>query len=204
MDQPTRITLLQRLKESDDTRAWEEFSQLYLGLIYSYAHARGLSDADASDVAADCMRVLWSRMRTFDYDRRKGRFRAWLRRMVNNRVNNMQRRWRLDRQAQADLSQHSSSQLSPDQLWEQKWQTAHMLYCLRQLELQVSAEHFQAFRLYALEQQPVEEVARVCKMTPNQIYVIKSRLSTRLRESLQAMLNDSPADPDELEPAPEE
>ena len=51
----TRMTLLVRIRDGKDRRAWNDFFQLYAPLIYSYAVKHGFQDADASDIAQEVM-----------------------------------------------------------------------------------------------------------------------------------------------------
>lgn len=46
-DPPTMPSLLVRLRDHRDNRAWSEFVDLYAPLIYAYARKRGLQDAAA-------------------------------------------------------------------------------------------------------------------------------------------------------------
>jgi RNA polymerase sigma-70 factor (ECF subfamily) len=47
---PTRPSLLVRLRDAQDERAWGQFVDLYAPLVYDYARRHGLQDADAADL----------------------------------------------------------------------------------------------------------------------------------------------------------
>ena len=47
----TRISLLQRLHDRDDSTAWVEFCEIYERTIYRLALKYGLQDADAREVS---------------------------------------------------------------------------------------------------------------------------------------------------------
>ena len=72
----TRATLLQRVRDSRDAEAWEEFFALYAPLLQGYARALGLSAPDAEDVRDQCLLVVVQRIGTFHYDRARGLRRA--------------------------------------------------------------------------------------------------------------------------------
>lgn len=72
MDQ-TRSTLLVRIRDPADTKAWGEFVALYQPLLTAYARKRGLVEEDVRDVVQDvfarlvkinCSRIL-DRIRRF-------------------------------------------------------------------------------------------------------------------------------------------
>ena len=46
----TRASLLIRLRDAGDERAWAEFTQIYAPFIKRVARGRGLQDADADDL----------------------------------------------------------------------------------------------------------------------------------------------------------
>jgi len=186
----TRASLLARVRNRNDSSAWEEFNALYLGLIKSYARARGLNDTDATDVAADCMQRLVSNMPDFDYDRQKGRFRAWLRRMVNNRVTDIMRKNRVRFTDDQGMRQVADDTPTPDEIWDKKWHQAHLVFCLQKLQGQVASRQFEAFRLYAIEEWTVEKVMKKLGMTANQVYIAKTRLTSRLRETMNQLFGD--------------
>ena len=92
MMDPTRPSLLVRVKNRDDNEAWNEFFDLYSPLLYSYARDRGLSHDDAEEIQSSCYESIVKNIVSFDYESDKGGFRAWLRTMVNRRVIDLFRR----------------------------------------------------------------------------------------------------------------
>ena len=76
--QPTRFSLLVRLRNAGDGRAWGEFVEIYTPVVYGFARKRGLQDADVSDVTQDVFRTVFRSISKFQCSREKGSFRAWL------------------------------------------------------------------------------------------------------------------------------
>ena len=64
-----------------------------------------------------------------------------------------------------------------------------LMRALEQLAREVEPETYQAFELYAVHRQPVERVARLLGMTPNAIYISKTRMLKRLREVLGNLMD---------------
>jgi hypothetical protein len=56
----TRPSLLVRLKDPGDERAWEEFAAIYSPLIYGLGRRKGLQHADAADLVQDVLRAVAS------------------------------------------------------------------------------------------------------------------------------------------------
>ena len=89
--QITRASLLLRIKDRSDAQAWHEFDVLYRPMLNRFARSRGLNDADAEDVVQHCMMAVQKHIAHFEYDPTQGRFKGWLRTLVNNRIRNLLR-----------------------------------------------------------------------------------------------------------------
>jgi DNA-directed RNA polymerase specialized sigma24 family protein len=75
----TKSSLLRRVK-AGDADGWREFGALYEPVILRYAlgRRRGLSEADARDVAQDVFARLLRALPTIELDHGRGRFRTRL------------------------------------------------------------------------------------------------------------------------------
>ena len=98
----TRPSLLRRIRERDNVEAWAEFTALYRPMLMRFSLARGVGEVDADDAAQHCLTVVMNRISSFDYDRRRGGFKRWLRTLVKNRIHNL-RRDRRELSAHSDL-----------------------------------------------------------------------------------------------------
>jgi RNA polymerase sigma-70 factor, ECF subfamily len=185
----TNSKLLERVRFADDREAWQSFFQLYYPLLAKYARLQGLRAAEAEDVAQDCMALLARHMPGFRYSRLRGRFRGLLRTIVSRRIATQFRR-RAMRQADTQTLANLSAPADSDERWEKLWLREHMLYCLRQVRPRCAPQTFEAFRLYALKELPVQEVCRRLGLTPNQVYVAKARIIRRLRRAVCELIGE--------------
>ncbi|MDA0666364.1 MAG: hypothetical protein O3A95_09370 [Planctomycetota bacterium] len=72
---PTRPSLLLRLRDASDEKAWNEFDDTYRGLILGYCRRRGLQHGDAEDVRQMVMMNLSKAAQgSFAYNPERGRF----------------------------------------------------------------------------------------------------------------------------------
>ena len=74
----TRLSLLVRIRDSQDDLAWSEFVDVYAPLIHGFACKQGLQDADAADLTQDVLRAVARAIKRLDYDAERGTFRGWL------------------------------------------------------------------------------------------------------------------------------
>lgn len=184
----TRSSLLIRLQDADDHRAWDSFFRAYAPLIGSYGRRRGLGEADAEDLVQEALGAVASAMGRLAYDRSRGSFRGWLLTIARNAIP------RLRRQAarhgggeggtahQAMLAQHPARPESDHLDLEQG--RRRLDRAVERVRPRVRPATWEAFRRTAIERQPVEAVAEDLGLSPGAVYIARSRVLARLREAI--------------------
>jgi len=185
----TRPSLLIRIRDHGDAAAWATFDQIYRPMLYRFARSRGLGHEDAEDVVQHCMSAVHEHIGRFDYDPDKGRFKAWLRTIVDNRIANLHR-GRKDQQAESrDFRRVQERETPPDEEFEKIWMQEHLWHCLRELRSEVEEKTYLAFEHYVIKQWPVDQVARELGMSANHVYTIKWRMTERVSAKMKTLLD---------------
>ena len=83
---PTRVTLLARLKKTENNEAWLEFENIYRGFILSLIVRMGINQEDAEDISQAVLTKVWQKIEDFEYNQNKGKFHNWLAAMTRNTV----------------------------------------------------------------------------------------------------------------------
>lgn len=83
---PTRVTLLAKLKKSENETAWKEFEDTYRGFILSLIVRMGINQQDAEDISQAVLTKVWQKIEDFEYNENKGKFHNWLAAMTRNTV----------------------------------------------------------------------------------------------------------------------
>ena len=83
---PTRVTLLAKLKKTENDEAWLEFENIYRGFILSLILRMGINTADAEDISQAVLTKVWQKIEDFEYNQNKGKFHNWLAAMTRNTV----------------------------------------------------------------------------------------------------------------------
>jgi len=190
----TTTLLLERLKDSRDTRAWEMFDQRFRGVILSTAIKLGLAEADAADAAQETILQALRDYQAGKYDRSRGRLSTWIVSIAHHRIVDALRKRRRDRDLSAGsrgggrIDEDPSTgdvaavfdQALERRIFEQAWEKI-------QAESKLARETLLAFELTALRQVPAAQVASRCGLTVEQVYVAKNRVSKRLQEMVEEL-----------------
>lgn len=187
----TRPSLLLRIRDHDDETAWRTFDAIYRPMLFHFARARGLSEDDAEEVAQHCMTVVSDQIGRFSYEPKKGRFKSWLRTLVNNRIRYLLRNRKEYTGRSFDLQHASQDENGPDEVFERIWLEEHLWHCLGELENEVEEHTFKVFRAYVFDERPVEEVCKTFHVAANNVYTIKWRMTERVAAKMKELLDGS-------------
>lgn len=186
----TPPSLLIRMRGTGDAASWRQFYEQYWRLIYAFARECGARPDEAEDVVQDVVTAVFAALPRFEYDRRRGRFRAWLRTITQNRVTDLLRR-RAARPATVSLTPSGNGNQRPqladpasesaEVIWERGWRRNLLQVCLDRVAREVEPRTFQAFQLYVLDGLSATETAAGLKMSAASVYMAKSRVVQRLR-----------------------
>src|SRR5512137_2155681 len=117
----TRLSLLLRIRDRSDGLAWTTFVSIYRPMLMRFARERGLTEADAEDVAQYCLAAVTDKIAEFSYDPQKGRFKGWLRTLVNNRIRNLLRGAGQPQADTAVLADAAQREPGPEEAFERIW-----------------------------------------------------------------------------------
>lgn len=187
---PTQPSLLARLRDTRDERAWALFVDLYAPLVYGYARRRGLQDADAADLTQIVLRVVVSAIRRLEYDPQRGSFRSWLFTLVHNQLCNWRRRKHDFCRGSGDSSTWSllENLPAPEEEgagWDNEYEQRLFVWAAEQVRPLVRETTWLAFWQTAVEGKVVKEVAAALGLSEAAVYLARSRVMARLKTALQ-------------------
>lgn len=194
----TRASLLLRLKRLSDEASWREFFDLYWKLIYGAAIKAGLTDAEAQDAVQETLLTVTKKIKEFEYDPAKGRFKGWLLNITRWRIaDQFRKRLPAERPASAKNGGDTTfleripdpASLDLDSYWEAEWRKALIDAALERLKPKVSAKELEVFDAYVLKAWPVERVTQTCGVTAQQVYSTKHKLIQLLTKEVKRLEN---------------
>lgn len=187
----TRVSLLARVKNLDDAASWQEFFETYQVMVRKMAQSRGLRDHEADEVAQEVFKRIATTIGDFERAPHRGAFRSWLFRLT---------RWRADdhrdarttvesrRETRVDagdgpgaLHQIAAEGIDP---FEAEARRNLVETLLKRVSHRLSAKDLQVFQLHVLDEKPVEEVARLLRVTATVVYNVKHRVVKLMREEV--------------------
>lgn len=190
----TNPTLLNRLRNPEDDTSWQEFFDIYWGLIYAFARSRGCDQTLANDIAQETLIAFMSEAESFRYRPAKGRFRSYLMTIANHAIIDRRRRERRfvdppgSNEAAAWIEQLADEDaVGAGEEWDRRWQTHLLGQALRRVRRRVAERTFEAFCRSVLEERPVDEVCADFDLNPNALYQVRNRLIRMIRAEVNSL-----------------
>ena len=181
----TSPTLLARVGNPADSGAWREFDARYGELILRYCRGWGLQHADADDIRQIVMVRLARALPGFRYEPRRGRFRAWLGRIVRNELIRAAGR---PRPPASGVDIDEPSDPAPED-WEREWMHHHLRLAMQTLRAGFEARSLEVFERL-LSGQSVEHVAAAFEMSTQAVHKVKQRICHRLQTIVADQIRD--------------
>ncbi len=186
----TRMTLITRLKDRDDGRAWKEFVEIYMPVVHGLVARSGLQDADAEDVTQDVFRSIARSINGFDCERSRGSFRGWLMAVTRSRTADFLARRHRHVSGTGDTVVHDHlSQIPQDtngeDIWEQDYQRSVFRWAADRIRHQFRDSTWQAFWKSSVDGQDTKTVAEALSISEGAVYIAKCRVTAKLKETIE-------------------
>lgn len=187
----TRCSLLLRLRDVGDARAWAEFVDLYAPLVYRLARRQGLQDADAADLTQEVLRVAVNALPRFDYDPGRGSFRGWLLTVARHLLVRQLEARRRQPQGSGDSAAVKllESQPAPDEAaeWERDCQKQLFECAAAQIRGQFRPSTWDAFWRTGVLGEDTRSVAESLGISVGAVYIARNRVLTRIRRQIERL-----------------
>ncbi|HEY2413993.1 MAG TPA: sigma-70 family RNA polymerase sigma factor [Pirellulaceae bacterium] len=191
----TRASLLLRLPDAADARAWDDFAAVYAPLVYRLARRQGLQPADSDDLVQEVLTTVARSVESWLARGDRGPFRAWLLRIARNQAINVLTRHKNKETAGNSAVSHCLNEIPANNDDHSEFDLEHRRQLFQRAEDRVREEvtqrTWQAFWHSTIEDQPIPEVAKRLEMTIGNVYVARSRVMTRLRELVKSQQTNS-------------
>jgi RNA polymerase sigma-70 factor (ECF subfamily) len=186
--------------------AWAVFQARYRGVILGWCLRRGLSPDGAEDLTQDVLLKLFQQLPQFKHDPSRGRFRGWLKAVVNNALTDFWRRQRRRPERGGvggtsfvvrlgELASPEPAGELSDTIEEHARTTAAEI--LDRVRAKVKETTWQAFYQSMVERRPAAAVAAALKLSVASVYKANYRIKQMLQEEYRHAY-DPRGDPEPL------
>jgi RNA polymerase sigma-70 factor (ECF subfamily) len=187
----THPSLLVRLRDAGDDRAWREFVEIYTPLIHRLARQKGLQEADAADLVQEVFGAVARRIERYDPDPSKGSFRGWLSRIARNQILDTLAARRRQPQGMGDTNVRRLMDAQPappaedTAYFEAECRRRWFAWAAERVRNEVSELAWRVFWMAGMEGKSAKEVAEAVGTTIGTVYHYKSQVMARLRRRIQ-------------------
>ena len=190
----TRSSLIHRLKATINGESWQDFFNTYWELIFNVARRAGLSHADAQDVVQETIVKVHKSFDRFQYDRKRGSFKGWLRSVTRSRLaehfKKQHKRLPLNQPFEDSIGNPTTEIIDPNGLELKKILKEeghkHIIHsALTRLKRIVSPKQFQIFKCYCIDEWTVSEISKALNVNAAQVYMAKQRVGKLFRQELE-------------------
>jgi len=192
----TRLSLLVRIRDPRDERAWTEFLAIYTPLVYRLARQKGLQDADADDLVQEVFRAVAGAIERWSPDPERGSFRGWLFKIARNLIINLLARQGRQPRGTGDIAVGRLLEEQPapsdeaSAVFELEYRRQLFHWAVEQVRSEVHASTWQAFWRTGVENEKPGDVAESLMMTVGAVYVAKNRVVARIKRTIEQVEGD--------------
>jgi RNA polymerase sigma-70 factor (ECF subfamily) len=189
------VSLIVKLRDSTDSRAWSEFVALYEPLVYRLGQRKGLQDADARDLCQEVFRAVAGSIDRWEPSR--GSFRGWLSTIARNLMINFLTRGRHQARGsgatsvQELLEAQPAADPSATAVFDREFRRQLFLAAASEVQSEFATATWQAFWQTAVEDLRPAEVAAALGLSVGAVYVARSRVLARIRRRVERLMNES-------------
>ena len=183
----TKGSLLAAVKKGDEI-SWEKFYTMYKPLIFLVGNDLRLNQTEKEELVQLVMISFFNTSQTFCYDKSKGRFRDYLKRIIHNKACDLMRKRHDDTVSSEELEKELTAipQESEDK-WDMEYKETVLAQAFEELKLRCDPTTLQSYDLFVRQNLPAKEVASMLDIKANAVYQHKSRVEEMLRQIVKEL-----------------
>ncbi|MCM8532175.1 MAG: RNA polymerase sigma factor [Lentisphaeraceae bacterium] len=184
----TRETLILRVKDQYDEKAWQEFVEIYRRYTYVVIRRLGVDVDPAEELTQNILLKLWEKLPDYKYDPQIARFRTWLSRVIHNTVLNFRRQERRQ-PVLVELGDIHPINSDTEKMMEKEWETYLSNLAMERIENNFSGKAISVFNL-SIEGKSASEIAQELEIEENSVYRLKNRVKNQLIQEIKVLKAD--------------
>jgi len=185
MSLATRQSLLERVRKTTTGESWNQFVQIYDGLILNWLRHQHVRPEDAEDIRQEVMTVVYQEIGSFQHNGRTGAFRSWLRKITANRLHRLWQKRKgpgEDKQLEKLADELADDRSRLTSIWDQQHDQFLLNSLLDDLSQRFQPKSIAIFRRIALQEEKASKVAADLEMSLGAVRVAQHRVLRALKE----------------------
>ena len=183
----TKGSLLTAVKNGDEI-SWQQFYDMYKPLILLKGGDLRLNQTEKEELVQLVMLSFFNTSQTFCYDKSKGRFRDYLKRIIHNKACDLMRKRHDGEISVEEIPQTVEKLLAEgEDRWEKEYQETVLAQAFEELKLRCDPTTLQSYDLFVRQNLPAKEVAAMLDIKANAVYQHKSRVEEMLRQIVKEL-----------------
>lgn len=191
----TSLSLLENACSSVNHHAWRRLAEIYSPLLRTWTQRLDVTPVDADDLVQEVLLSVARELPQFNHSGRTGAFRAWLRRMLLNRVRDFWRSqnyrpaarggstWSQQIEQLEDESSHASRE------WNLEHDRHVLARLMEEIRPQFEPKTWKAFHRQVFDGKRADVVAAELGLSLNSVYVARSRVLSALRREAAGLID---------------
>ncbi len=179
----TNHTLLRRMREGGDESAWHSFRAFYSPLIATRGRDYRLNVNEIEQLIQNVLLAVHQEHVLTNYDPARGHFRDYLRTITSRQATRILEQ----RIPPARGMEEVPDEATLEKQWEEEWKKFLYDRALDEMKDNMDTKAYMAFELHAIQGRPADEVAKLLGLSPNQVYLIRSRGIVRLQNIIERL-----------------
>ena len=188
MNFQTRVTLMNRLKNSGDDKDWEEFNEIYRKFIYGVLKKSNIEEHLREDVIQDVLLSVWKVLPGFEYNPQKGRFSSWVAKITLNRAYSViqQKNSRQNRDQKYFDNTDQKLDNEVEEIINSEWNSFLIQTAWESLSPTLSESMRKVFEAY-MRNPKIVDIAKELDMPSNTVAVYKQRVATLMKREIHRL-----------------
>ncbi len=193
----TSETLVEKLKDPSNEKAWDRFYRLYSRVLFQFIRSRGVDHVSAEDILQISMCEIIRYIPSFEYDPKKGKFSSYLFRIVFHVISKWVERNKnhgiplQDAMPIYDMNISDPRSRQMFEEFEQLWKRNLINYAFMRVKKRVEPLTWKSFHLFVLKGQRAQEVAtRLGIPNRSAVFKQKERVLGILKEEVKKVMDE--------------
>jgi len=190
----TRYTLLDRLKNDNDQKAWEDFQTYYNSFILIVLSKFKLNQSDKEDLVQEILLSLWKSLKNFKPDEKRAKFRTWFSQIIYRRTMDFYRKKCQSDKKEALIKNDPSglesfTEPEVEKVFQKEWEAHIVNLALENISPMFSGKAIDVFKM-AMKNTETKVIAENFDLKANTVIQLKNRVKNRLVKEIQILKSE--------------